>query len=112
MSREGRSWAGVSNEEEQAMSIGAVMQDARPTFTPIQQRIIDLLSDGMPHSREAILECLQDELVNNQQAHKMHIMAIRYKLRPRGQDIICEYVRRRPFYRHVRLLASSYDGQQ
>jgi len=79
-------------------------------FTPTQQRMLNLLSDGLPHSREAMLECLQDEQVCST-AHTPHLLAIRKKLRPKGEDVICEYIKRRPYYRHVRLLPSAYDGR-
>jgi hypothetical protein len=35
---------------------------------------------------------------------------MRYKLRPRGEDIICQFIFRQRQYRHVRLLHSAYDG--
>lgn len=79
-------------------------------FTPTQQRMLKLLSDGMPHSKEAMLECLQDELCGPTD-HARHIAGIRMKIRLKGEDIICEYVKRRPYYRHVRLLPSAYDGR-
>jgi hypothetical protein len=31
-------------------------------------------------------------------------------LRPRGEDIICQFILRQRQYRHVRLLHSAYDG--
>lgn len=78
-------------------------------FTATEQRIIDLLSDGMPHTKEEIHGRLWDEMAEVR-AITFHISNIRAKLRPRGQDIICEFNRRRIYYRHIRLLASSYDG--
>jgi hypothetical protein len=78
-------------------------------FTPTQQRMLNLLSDGLPHSREAMLECLQDEHCSPT-GHLAHLTAIRKVLRPKGEDVLCEYRQRRPFYRHVRLLASAHDG--
>jgi hypothetical protein len=79
-------------------------------LTPIQARMLQLLSDGLPHSRESLLECLQDDHPEPT-AHAKHLAAIRLKIRLRGEDIICEYRKRRAYYRHVRLLNSPYDGQ-
>lgn len=62
-----------------------------------------MLSDGMPHYREQLRECVPDELASLY-ALKMHISRIRKVLRPRGQDIVCEIVRRQIHYRHVQLL--------
>ena len=80
-----------------------------PSFTPTQSRILRVLSDGRRHSRKEIHGCLVDELgeLSNIQAH---LSNIRKKLRPIGEDIICEFYQRTIYYRHVRLLASSNDG--
>ena len=80
------------------------------TFTPTQQKIVDLLSDGLPHTRKEVHACLWDELSPLSNI-KAHITAIRKKIRPLGQDIICEY-NGKIHYRHVRLLASAYDGKR
>lgn len=80
-------------------------------FSPIQQRMLVVLSDGRPHSREELRQCLADDLAQAASV-SYHIALIRRALRPQGQDLICEYDRRRRFYRHVRLLASPYDGQR
>lgn len=56
-------------------------------FSPTQQRIVDLLSDGLLHSKEEIYGML---LTANSVNHiQMHISNIRRVLRPHGQDIIC-----------------------
>ena len=79
-------------------------------FTPTQQRIVDLLSDGLPHTKRELFECLVDELgsINNIWPH---LTAIRKKLRPRGHDILCEIYNRKCHYRHVVLLRSAGDGK-
>lgn len=72
-------------------------------FTPTQQRMVDLLSDGLPHSRHELHACLNDEL--QPLIHiTPHLTLIRKVLRPKGQDIICEIYNRTVHYRHVRLL--------
>ena len=78
-------------------------------YTVTEQKILDVLSDGQPHSQEELHACLWDDqgsLANI----RPHITHIRQKLRPLGQDIICEYIDRRRLYRHVRLLHSANDG--
>ena len=73
------------------------------TCTPTQRAMLDVLADGLPHTREELHACLPDELgvIGN---IRPHITAIRKVLRPRGQDIICETAYRRTRYRHVRML--------
>jgi DNA-binding winged helix-turn-helix (wHTH) protein len=73
-------------------------------FPPVQQRMLELLSDGLPHSKEELHDCLYDELSNIATIQK-HISLIRKQLRPHGQDILIEFIRRRVHYRHVRLLS-------
>ena len=74
-------------------------------FTLTQQAMLDVLADGLPHTREELHACLPDELgpLGN---IRRHLVAIRKVLRPKGHDIVCERVRRRSHYRHVRLLGS------
>lgn len=75
-------------------------------FTPTQKRMLLILADGKPHSREELHSCLNDDQgsLSNIQPH---ITYLRNKVRPLGQDIICEFANRRIFYRHIRLLTSS-----
>lgn len=81
------------------------------SFTPVQRRILEILSDGLPHTRFELHKCLNDELspVRN---IRPHLTAIRKKIRPHGEDILCEYIPHGTYYRHVRLLASAYDGKR
>jgi DNA-binding CsgD family transcriptional regulator len=79
-------------------------------YTPTEQRIVDLLSDGMPHKREELHACLSDDLASRT-AVQMHVSNIRKRIRVRGEEIICEYYHRNLYYRHVRLLNSPYDGR-
>ena len=85
------------------------MLDARPTFTPTQQRIVDLLSDGRAHTREEVQKCLVDELgpVEN---IRPHLTSLRKILRPHGKDIACQLLNRKSYYVLVRVLASAVDG--
>jgi hypothetical protein len=72
-------------------------------WTPTQQRIIDLLSDGMPHDRYEIFGCLDDNL-SKLSAIWFHMSSIRRVVRPRGEDILCVLFDRKIHYQHVKLL--------
>lgn len=69
----------------------------------IRQRMLAMLSDGKPHSRRELHSCLWDEAgpLSN---IKQHISLIRAKLRPLGEEIVCEIHNRKVHYRHVKLL--------
>ncbi len=76
---------------------------------PTKQRILEMLADGLPHTKAELMTCFEDDMAPVSSLFT-HISSLRKDLRPIGQDIICEYIRRRTHYRHVRLLASPYDG--
>jgi hypothetical protein len=78
-------------------------------FTATERRILDLLGDGLHHPRADVKDCLNDELASYGNLVN-HISAIRKRLRPRGQDIICERFNCKYGYRWVRLLKSPDDG--
>lgn len=73
-------------------------------FTPTQQRILDVLSDGLPHTPEELHGCLDDELGDIENI-RPHLTAIRKQIRPFGADILCVIHNRTAHYQHVRLLA-------
>jgi len=78
-------------------------------FTDTQEALLAVLSDGKPHDRSELLSAM-DKLTDFKTV-RVHISNIRKKLRPRGEEIVCEYANRRTFYRHVRLLPSANDGR-
>ena len=78
-------------------------------FTPTQTAMLKVLSDGMPHSKAELHECLPDELGPMKNISR-HLGEIRKALRPRGQDVLCEYRDRARLYRWVRLLGHEGDG--
>lgn len=80
-------------------------------FRPTEAKIMALLSDGLPHTRQEVHACLPDEL-SSITAIKAHLTAIRKHLRPIGQDILCVWVTRKRMYRLVRLVASANDGRK
>ena len=81
---------------------------ASNNYTPTEQRIVTLLSDGKRHKRSEILE-MCDELSADGAAY-VHISNIRKKL-PSGEDILCVFWQKSTWYQHVRLLNSPYDGR-
>ncbi len=72
-------------------------------FTPTQQRILELLEDGMPHHRKELIACLNDELADRILLNQ-RLCALRKKLRPEGHEIICELGKKTIWYRHVLLI--------
>ena len=78
------------------------MKTIMSDFTPVQSRMLAILSDGEAHSRKELHRCLEDDLgpLSN---IKAHLTSIRKQLRPRGEDIICEIRGHEVYYRHIRL---------
>lgn len=70
-----------------------------PDFTPQESRILNKLADGRPHSRDELLECLDDEL-SDKISLLMSISRIRKKLKPHNQYIHC-IEGKPPFYVHL-----------
>jgi hypothetical protein len=80
-----------------------------PQFSHTQQCILSVLADGMPHDMDELVGAVPDELATPKTV-KNHLYIIRIKLRPIGQDIICQFLNRQRLYRQVRLLSSAVDG--
>jgi hypothetical protein len=78
-------------------------------FTPTQQRMMNVLSDGLPHSLKELVACLDYELASPRGV-AVHITFLRRKLRPIGQDVSCERLNHISYYRLVRLMHSANDG--
>lgn len=78
-------------------------------LTPTQLRILELLSDGRPHTRREMHACLDDDLAQPT-AFERHLTGMRKILRPKGEDILCQRCRngQDSYYVLVRLLASPY----
>lgn len=79
-------------------------------YTKTEQAIIDILSDGKPHSRKELHACCGPSL---KKVVSTHVVNIRKKLPP-GQDIVAVMLNRgkAAFYQHVRRLASANDGRK
>ena len=73
-------------------------------LTRTQAKIMNLLADGLPHTREEVFACLVDELTALTTI-STHIYNLRLKLRHRGHDIIARKVNGRWSYQQVRLIA-------
>lgn len=78
-------------------------------YTPVEQRILDLLSDGLPHTRADVLACLRDKL-SDLNALAVRIFYLRQKVRGFGRDIVTELRKGGIHYRHV-ILLSGKDPQ-
>lgn len=77
-------------------------------FTPMEERILAVLSDGLEHSFDELFACLNDELqgANNL---SVYLFRLREKLKLRGETIMS--LRKgsgwaKPVYQHVRFLRS------
>lgn len=73
----------------------------RPEFTPVQQRFVDVLRDGKPHTRKELILCLQDSEATWDNI-SVHMSAIRRVLRPRGLEVLCVFFKRQLGYQLVR----------
>lgn len=71
-------------------------------LTPTERRILDLLADGLPHSREELARCLPDDLASPSSVGR-HLTGIRRALPP-GEAVLAVYHRRTLHYQHVILL--------
>jgi hypothetical protein len=72
-------------------------------FTPMEQRFLNILADGMPHRPEELFAVLYEQDAPMSNIYH-HISTLRAKLRPKGHDIVCENIKRKSYYRHVVLL--------
>jgi DNA-binding response OmpR family regulator len=77
-------------------------------FTETEQKILEVFSDGLKHSKEELLLVLPDDLASVN-VIKTHICNIRKKLKPRREDILNTRYYTRVYYQHVRLLDTYPD---
>lgn len=78
-------------------------------YNATQRRILQFLSDGLPHKTKDVLKEVLDEFGTIENL-RVHVSQLRAKLRMIGEDILCEYKDRGFWYRHVRLLGNPYRG--
>lgn len=82
-------------------------------LTPTEQRIYNLLSDGMPHTSAELCAVIDPELANGVsiQAVSGHIGRMRKKLEPgRSLDITCSQRNHVFWYRLVALIVKGDDN--
>lgn len=60
-----------------------------PRFSPTERVMMDILSDGQPHTREELHGCLQDDMQPLKKVRQW-MTKLRKKLRPHGQTIRTE----------------------
>jgi hypothetical protein len=72
-------------------------------LTPTERKFLAVLGDGMAHRREELHACLPDTLGPLSNIWP-HLTRLRKKVRPLGQEIVCEIQRGKICYRCVKLL--------
>lgn len=73
-------------------------------FTKTELRMLEVLSDGYPHTRLELFACCGDQLSDARSTVLVHIANIRKKIRPIGEDIDCCIKNRKIHFRHIRML--------
>lgn len=73
-------------------------------FTPTQQRIMNILRDGLPHHWKEMTACV-DELADRNNL-KPHLTALRKIIGPRGLDIVCGRRGHMIYYRLFRIVSA------
>jgi hypothetical protein len=81
-------------------------------LTPIETKIIRLLSDGDLHKRDELMGCIGDPLSKPVNLH-YHLVNLRKKLLPLQQTVCCVLRGRERFYRRmVMYVPMSSDTEQ
>lgn len=79
-------------------------------LTKTQQRFHDLLSDGLPHTKEELRKLLWDEeSTKPDYAIAQQLSKLRKQINPQGREIVNRYVGGKIHYMMVRLLASTKE---
>lgn len=73
-------------------------------FTPIEEKLLDLLRDGKPHSIQSIKEAIDPDHPDLVETWKEHISRLRKKTEQQGYAIIYAPVSREVNYSHYRLV--------
>lgn len=80
-------------------------------YTPTQSRLLAVLADGLPHSRDELYGCLNDEQALPNTLN-VHLTYLRAKLRQHGEDVMVRFIRGRPHYCHVNLRSEGLPDPQ
>lgn len=62
--------------------------DTKSKISPTEQKLLDILSDGHPHSIASLKQCLSDEELSSVNSLQFHISNMRKILLPQGRDIV------------------------
>ena len=79
-------------------------------FTPTERKMLSVLRDGLPHKRDELHKCLDDDMAQLS-AIQPHISRIRRRLEPLGETILCVLHMRAIHYQQVRMISSGNDGR-
>jgi len=78
-----------------------------PNPSPVEQALLDILSDGEPHSLRKLSVAMTDREYAERSAIQVQISNLRKLLLPKGRDIVKQILDGGgEFYRMVRLLHS------
>lgn len=78
--------------------------EKHPNPFPIEQKLIDILSDGLPHSVEQLKLCLTDGEYSSIDSLYVQIVNLRKVLKSRGRDVRPQRIDGVSHYRMVRFL--------
>jgi hypothetical protein len=76
----------------------------------VRKKMLDILSDGMPHTAEELHACLWDELSPVGNIRK-HLSLLNQYLKPKAMIILHQSLNKRWHYRLTRLLVNPNDGR-
>jgi hypothetical protein len=76
---------------------------------PVQQRMVLVLRDGLPHKRDELQACLQDELAHPK-AVIVQLCKLRKVLRTQGLDVVCRAFGGRSYHRFQLVRLVNQDG--
>lgn len=78
-------------------------QQLKP-LTVTQKKILKVLSDGLPHTKQELHRCLPDEMSGVSALWK-HVCLARKHVRLKGKDILSVFVNRSIRYRLVKIIS-------
>lgn len=79
-------------------------------LTRTERKILRVVSDGKPHTREELRACLLDQRSQDATV-AVHLTGLRKKINPMGLDIICVWHRRQRKYQWVKLLHGKNNSE-
>lgn len=79
-------------------------------LSPTQQRIMDVLQDGLAHPFSEVAACINDEMSGRANV-RVHVSNLRRAVQRGGLSIAMHIRQRVTYYQLVRTMASSNDGR-